>query len=206
MLPNITRSTYRWAAVEWQLFHIVHWKRIRQDAAQVSREAMERVWRPTIRDDHGSATQKSESAHGVSLNPSKLEGTSILINFKSEVVLSPEKKEHVSFYPAVGKISIGCMKPEEIFAEKIRALLTRLKARDIFDIYFLIQRDVWASRELIQTKLNYYQEVFSIPKILERISVFEAIWNKEISGLTKDTLSFEFVSAHIKKKMKERYA
>ena len=45
---------------------------------------IERVLRPTIRDDNGSATQKSESAHGISLNPSKLEGTSILINRDSE--------------------------------------------------------------------------------------------------------------------------
>jgi len=46
---------------------------------KVSRKAMERVWRPKIRDDHGSATPKSESAYWVFLNPSKLEGTSILI-------------------------------------------------------------------------------------------------------------------------------
>jgi len=71
---------------ELSLESIVQWLFI----AQVSRKAMERIWRPTIRDDHGSATQKSESAYGVFLNPSKLEGTSILVN-------------HIDYYEALNE-------------------------------------------------------------------------------------------------------
>lgn len=139
-------------------------------------------------------------------SPMSSANVGIDIIFKSEVVLPTEQKEYVSIYSNISNISILCMKPEEMFAEKIRALLTRLKARDLFDIYFLIQKGIWASRELIQTKMDYYQEVFSLPKILERISVFESIWNKEISGLTKNTLSFEVVSVQVKQKMKEKYS
>src|SRR3989344_3874536 len=141
----------------------------------------------------------------LSENPSSAASIGIDINFKSEVVLPPEQKEYVSVYPAIGTISAVCMKAEEIFAEKIRALLTRLKARDLFDLYFLIQKDIWASRQLIQTKMEYYHEVFSLPKMVERIDLFESIWNKEISGLTKNPLNFELVSTHIKQKLKEKY-
>ncbi len=139
-------------------------------------------------------------------NPSSFASVGIDINFKSEVILPTEQKRYVSIYPEIGEISILCMNPEEMFAEKIRALLTRLKARDLFDIYFLIQSKVWASQDLIQTKMNYYQEVFYLPKILERIKVFEPLWNTEISGLTKNTLSFESVSALVKEKIKEKYS
>ncbi len=128
------------------------------------------------------------------------------INFKSEVVLPAEQRKYESIYPAIGKISIRSMHPEEIFAEKIRALLARLKARDLFDIYFLMRQDIRASKELIQAKMDYYQEVFSVSKIFERMNVFEPIWNKEIRGLTKDMLPFEDVSVFVKQKMKERYA
>lgn len=128
------------------------------------------------------------------------------INFKSEVVLPAEQRTYESTYPTIGEISIRSMHPKEIFAEKIRALLTRLKARDLFDIYFLMQQDIWASKGLIQTKMDYYQEVFSLSKIFERINVFEPIWNKEIRGLTKEILLFEDVSVFVKQKMKERYA
>ncbi len=138
-------------------------------------------------------------------NPMSSASVGIDINFKSEVVLPTEQKKIVSIYPPMDSISILCMKPEEMFAEKIRALLTRLKARDLFDIYYLIQKERWASRELIQTKMDYYQEVFSLHKISERIRVFEPIWNKEISGLSKDTLSFETVSVQVKEKLKEKY-
>ncbi|MBI4980361.1 nucleotidyl transferase AbiEii/AbiGii toxin family protein [Candidatus Woesearchaeota archaeon] len=142
----------------------------------------------------------------LSENPSSSASVGIDINFKSEVVLPIEQKKYVSIYLGIGEISILGMKPEEMFAEKLRALLTRFKARDLFDIYFLINQDIWASRELIQAKMNYYQEIFSLPKILERIDVFEPIWDKEISGLTKNTLSFEAVSAHVKQKLREKYA
>jgi len=138
-------------------------------------------------------------------NPSSAASIGIDINFKSEVVLPPEQQEYISFYPSIGLISSICLKPEEIFAEKIRALLTRFKARDLFDLYFLIKHNIWASPQLIQTKMDYYQEVFSLPKILERIKIFEPIWNKEMSGLTKNTLSFKFVSDQIQEKMKEKY-
>jgi len=139
-------------------------------------------------------------------NPSSFASVGIDINFKSEVVLPIEQKKYVSIYPDIGEISIFGMKPEEMSAEKIRALLTRFKARDLFDIYFLINQDIWASSELIQTKMSYYQEVFSLQKILNRIDTFKPIWDKEISGLTKNIISFEMVSAYVKQKLKEKYA
>ncbi len=144
---------------------------------------------------------------GPLLNQSPMSAASvgIDINFKSEVVLAAEQKKYESIYPGVGSISIQCMDQQEIFAEKIRAFLTRFKARDLFDIYFLLHQDISASKKLIQTKMDYYQETFSLPTILEKISLFESIWHKEISGLTKDPLLFEEVSVFVKKKMKEKY-
>lgn len=139
-------------------------------------------------------------------NPSSFASIGIDINFKSEVLLPVEQNRFISTYPNIGEISIFGMKSEEMFAEKLRALLTRLRSRDLFDINFLISQKVWAPKELIQAKMDYYQEEFSLPNLLNRINAFKPIWDKEISGLTKNYLSFETVSAHVKQKLTERYA
>ncbi|MFA5763227.1 MAG: nucleotidyl transferase AbiEii/AbiGii toxin family protein [archaeon] len=55
------------------------------------------------------------------------------------------------------------MSLEEVAAEKVRAIMTRSKPRDVFDLNFLIsEKNVFFNEVLIQKKLDYYNEKFSI--------------------------------------------
>jgi len=48
------------------------------------------------------------------------------------------------------------MKKEEILAEKVRAMSIRRRARDLYDIAFLLKKGVSMEYELINKKLSYY--------------------------------------------------
>jgi predicted nucleotidyltransferase component of viral defense system len=49
---------------------------------------------------------------------------------------------------------ISCLKEEEILAEKIRAFLWRKKGRDIFDLWYLLDKGVVINKELLKKKLK----------------------------------------------------
>jgi predicted nucleotidyltransferase component of viral defense system len=54
---------------------------------------------------------------------------------------------------------------DEVASEKIRAIMTRNKPRDVFDLNFLInEKNIYFNKSLIQKKLDYYGEKFSKKK------------------------------------------
>lgn len=61
----------------------------------------------------------------------------------------------------------------EILAEKIRALMTRAKGRDLFDIYYLLSKGVKIDMKLINKKLEYYKKTTTIDDITAKIKTFE---------------------------------
>src|SRR3989344_7461890 len=79
--------------------------------------------------------------------PTTYASLGIDINLKSPALLEPEALNYDSFYPEVPAIHALCMQPQEIFAEKVRAILTRKKARDLFDLNFLLEKGIYASAE-----------------------------------------------------------
>src|SRR3989338_1936714 len=78
---------------------------------------------------------------------------SIDINTRSKVILEPETLSHNPLYQEVPAMSVLCMQQEEIFAEKIRALLIRQQASDLFDLHFLLKRGISADKRIIAKKM-----------------------------------------------------
>lgn len=138
--------------------------------------------------------------------PMSLASVGIDINFKSSVLLPTTQLTYLSQYPKIGEISVPCMTQEEIFAEKIRALLSRKKARDLFDLYFLIEQGVSPPKQLFDEKMSYYNEPFSLVKLLKRIKELKEIWEKEISALSRYAHSFEIVFVTVTQKLIELYS
>lgn len=58
---------------------------------------------------------------------------------------------------------------KEMLAEKIRALITRGRGRDIFDIWFLLTKKIPLELELVNKKMSIYKKKTSLPNILSRI-------------------------------------
>lgn len=92
--------------------------------------------------------------------------------------------EKVVFSHNVGRINIKMpiasfsfvlyLIEEEILAEKIRAFLTRAKGRDIFDLWYLLDRDIKLDRVALKKKLEEVGLSFNKKRLLEKIKRYPA--------------------------------
>lgn len=90
-----------------------------------------------------------------------------------EKVLEPQKSIIETKFPIIFTSYIYHLSKEEIFAEKIRTLLTRTKGRDLYDLWYLINQDVLLKQKLIRKKLKYYHlENIKKQEILKKIKKF----------------------------------
>jgi predicted nucleotidyltransferase component of viral defense system len=97
--------------------------------------------------------------------------TIIVINISmKEKPLYDAKEEHIyPKYRDIPTFSVSVMPLKEILAEKIRALFTRDKPRDIYDIWFLLKKGECATLFDINKKLKIYNEKFSREKFIKKI-------------------------------------
>jgi len=84
----------------------------------------------------------------------------------------------IVFFPIITHLSV-----QEILAEKIRALLTRAKGRDIFDLWFLLEKGINIDRRLAIKKLKETNVIFAKEKLSKKIISFSQ--KKLTSGLSK---------------------
>lgn len=61
---------------------------------------------------------------------------------------------------------------EELLAEKVRAILTRVRGRDIFDFWFLLSKKVSLDWKLINQKMALYQKTATLVTLTDRIKKF----------------------------------
>jgi predicted nucleotidyltransferase component of viral defense system len=81
-------------------------------------------------------------------------------------------------YPQVVHLKI-----EELLAEKVRAVLTRVRGRDIFDLYFLLSKKIPIDWKLVNKKMALYKKTADVKKLVEAIKNFPQSEIKE--DLTK---------------------
>jgi len=87
------------------------------------------------------------------------------------------------------KRSIG-LSLDEVGAEKVRDILTRQKARDLYDLYYLIEKKgVSFNQKLVNKKLAYYDKKFSRKEFLEKARQKQEYYKKELKNLVFDELS-----------------
>lgn len=102
--------------------------------------------------------------------------TAIKLDFSQrEQVLQKKHKLISSSLPISSFHPITYMGMPEILAEKCRAITSRHKGRDIYDLWFLLQRKTSIDKVLIQKKLDYYQQKFDIDELIKNIRS----WNYE---------------------------
>lgn len=78
-----------------------------------------------------------------------------------------------TIYPITPYPVIVHLEWEEILAEKIRALMKRAKGRDLFDIWYLITKGVKINMNMVNKKMEYYNERVSIEDIANKIKNFD---------------------------------
>lgn len=90
-----------------------------------------------------------------------------------EKVFTPQKSILETDYPILFTSYVHHLSQDEIFAEKIRALLTRSKGRDLYDLWFLLSQGAELDKKLVKEKLKYYGlQYIKKQEILSKIEDF----------------------------------
>jgi predicted nucleotidyltransferase component of viral defense system len=90
-----------------------------------------------------------------------------------ENVLRPSRSTITTNYPVIFTSFVNHLSAEEVLAEKIRALLTRNKGRDIYDLWFLLRKNIEIDKDLVEEKLKYYNiEKFDPNQLITKILSF----------------------------------
>ncbi|MFH1101247.1 MAG: nucleotidyl transferase AbiEii/AbiGii toxin family protein [Methanobacteriota archaeon] len=121
----------------------------------------------------------------------------------NDVVLEPDIKEITPMYNDLRPFTIPIMKKEEILAEKTRALLTRVKARDLYDAAFLLKKGVQWDINLVEKKLAYYKKHYDAEELKTKVMTIKDIWKSELHGLVACLPQFDDVLQLILTTLKE---
>lgn len=130
-------------------------------------------------------------------NPRTFSNIRIDINRKSGVELQPSRLKLISFYTEIPSFYALVMQEKEILAEKIRAILTRNKARDLFDAFALVEGGLEIDTKLIEKKLIYYNLKFDKGELSQAIDKKEDLWIRELRPLVRELPSFADVKKRI---------
>lgn len=119
------------------------------------------------------------------------------ISKRDEVQLPVDIRTITPIYEDLPPYTAPVMANAEIMAEKIRAILTRDNARDIYDLWFLIQKKNKVSVSLINSKLKFYKKIFDREEFEKNIEKKKRIWDQEMRQLIPVLISFKEIKKGI---------
>lgn len=95
-----------------------------------------------------------------------------------------------SEYDDIRPFVISVISREHLLAEKVRALIVRGKARDLYDLWLLVNQGVTAPEGLIQTKLDLYDLVWSKEAWSAGVARVETEWERDLRPLIPQFIDF----------------
>jgi predicted nucleotidyltransferase component of viral defense system len=90
-----------------------------------------------------------------------------------ESVVDPKSGTIFTNLPITTSSVIQHLSDEEILAEKYRAIINRIKGRDLYDFLFLLKRGVKFNLKLVNEKLNYYKEKYNPEDFTKKIKSWD---------------------------------
>jgi len=129
-------------------------------------------------------------------------GIEVEVSLREENI---DKKTNLvsSQYEDINDFLISVLSIEHITAEKVRALMIRKKPRDLYDLWFLINKGVQIEKKLLDEKLQLYDKEFEIQGLKEAIGEVEDGWKRDLETLLPSIPDFEEVSAQVVERFKE---
>jgi len=110
------------------------------------------------------------------------------ISKREKLIKEVDIKELKPIYTDISPFLVTVMNVEEILAEKVRALLYRVKSRDLYDVWFLLKNGTKFDIDLINKKLSYYERVFDKNEFITKISSLEKSWANELKPIIMGNL------------------
>jgi predicted nucleotidyltransferase component of viral defense system len=125
------------------------------------------------------------------------------ISKREKISKNLEIKELRPIYPDILPFFVTVLNLEEILAEKIRALFWRGKSRDLYDVWFLLEKGVKVDWSLVNEKLSYYGKGWDPKEFLKKIDALEKVWKRELEPIILGSVpDFKGVRKTIKAKLK----
>ncbi len=122
-------------------------------------------------------------------------------SFRENIILKPRLKSIGRFLEEIPTFDVFVMQEEEILAEKIRAIMSRKKARDIYDLWFLLDKDVRFDEKMVKEKLKYYGQKWSLREFAKKLSQKKPAWETELGPLIAVVPDFRKVKKSIMEKI-----
>lgn len=116
-----------------------------------------------------------------------------ITDYDNEIILLPlAKKEIIHSYSDTLNAEIKVYSLEEIFAEKIRAIIQRTRARDLYDIVMLDGLvDLDKVLQILEKKFYFKNVIFTDYSLMNRKNYFLNAWEKSLRHQLKEISDFE---------------
>jgi len=121
---------------------------------------------------------------------------------EENIISETEWKQFFPAYADIPSFRMKLMALDEIMSEKFRALVVRKKARDAYDIWFLLNKGMIPNIDLIENKLDFYGLELKKELLEEAFADIEKIWNKELRSLMAAPPDLNDVKRQIDKSFK----
>lgn len=123
------------------------------------------------------------------------------LNGKASIHLDSERMKVPNFYGLDFEANI--LNTKELFAEKLRAAITRNKPRDYFDLYFIL-KDFDVDIELVKKKVEEAGEKYDVERIFKNASKIYSRWNEDLENLTNVKLEYKECIKFLADKLRSR--
>ena len=123
------------------------------------------------------------------------------ISFRERILFPLQRHLYRPMYKELRPFDLFAMDEKEILAEKIRAIYGRDKARDVYDLWYILKKkSIVFDAVFVNKKLNYDKVKFDTNKFLAKIEEKKSSWERDLGGLIAGELpSF----AQVKKEIEE---
>src|SRR3989344_3316056 len=133
------------------------------------------------------------------------ESVFIDLNKRGKLILPSEIHKINHFYsPFIPEFSVKTVAKEELIAEKVAASIGRNKPRDHFDVYQIIHAKIPINIELVKKKCADSGDEFSVIKMFNKAQTLKNRWDKDMTSLISEPISFQeviqFLAKHFKLK------
>ena len=131
------------------------------------------------------------------IRPQSTQTILVEISTREKIIKKPDILLITPIFKDICPYFSSVMSLDEILAEKTRAILTRQKARDMYDFYFLLHKGATVNVEYINKKLEYYNKKFSKAEFVRNVRSLKGVWNAELSVLMKTVPDFKVIEEYV---------
>lgn len=121
---------------------------------------------------------------------------------REKCMLGAERMEIRPVYTDIMPYSLLVMNRGEMAAEKVRAILTRRSARDLYDLSFLLRQGFLPDKDMIDEKLSYYEKQYGYEEFEAAVGRLAKIWKVEMNALVAQKPVYEAAKEEVLGKMK----